>query len=277
VGRKTTLYSRRQNVLNRRFPYITKALDHLPDGTVVDGELVAMGPDGHPDFNLLQNFRSAEPHITYYAFDILVHKNRDLTQLPLSERRALLRSVLKPNDHVDLSEVSDRSAAEMLSFVKKQGLEGVVAKRSDSIYQPSLRTGLWSKHRINLGQEFVIGGYIPSNLGVDSLVIGFYRGKDLIFAARVVRRDSARRKARRQNHNFFLTVAQIISTMHQGRGRRTPSITVLRLPAPLACKRLVSLSGQPVNDSPRRVGAQRRESAASGERGAGKAAAALTP
>jgi ATP-dependent DNA ligase len=65
VGRKTTLYSRRQNVLNRRFPYITKALDHLPDGTVVDGELVAMGPDGHPDFNLLQNFRSAEPHITY--------------------------------------------------------------------------------------------------------------------------------------------------------------------------------------------------------------------
>ena len=212
MGRKTTLYSRRQNVLNRRFPYITKALDHLPDGTVVDGELVAMGPDGHPDFNLLQNFRSAEPHITYYAFDILVHKNRDLTQLPLSERRALLRSVLKPNDHVDLSEVSDRSAAEMLSFVKKQGLEGVVAKRSDSIYQPSLRTGLWSKHRINLGQEFVIGGYIPSNLGVDSLVIGFYRGKDLIFAARVVRRDSARRKARRQNHNFFLTVAQIIST-----------------------------------------------------------------
>lgn len=183
--RETTLYSRRQNVLNRKFHYVAKALDHLPAGTVIDGELVAMGPDGHPDFNLLQNFRSAESHIIYYVFDILVHKNRDLTQLPLSERRALLRSVLKPNDHVDLSEVSDRSAAEMLAFVKKQGLEGVVAKRSDSIYQPGLRTGLWTKHRINLGQEFVIGGYIPGSLGVDSLVIGFYRGKDLIYAARV--------------------------------------------------------------------------------------------
>ena len=67
----------------------------------------------------------------------------------------------------------------MLKFVKSHGLEGVVAKRADSVYQPGLRTGLWSKHRTNLGQEFVIGGYIPSHLGLDSIVIGVYRGKDL--------------------------------------------------------------------------------------------------
>jgi bifunctional non-homologous end joining protein LigD len=73
----------------------------------------------------------------------------------------------------------------MLKFVKDHGLEGVVAKRADSFYQPGQRTGLWSKYRINLGQEFVIGGYVPSHLGVDSLVVGFYRGKDLIYAARV--------------------------------------------------------------------------------------------
>jgi bifunctional non-homologous end joining protein LigD len=73
----------------------------------------------------------------------------------------------------------------MLKWVKKNGLEGVVAKREDSVYQPGVRSGLWSKYRINLGQEFVVGGYIPSNLGVDSLVVGFYRGKDLIYAARV--------------------------------------------------------------------------------------------
>jgi len=64
--------------------------------------------------------------------------------------------VLKPSDHVALSEVSDRTAAEMLKFVKSHGLEGVVAKRSDSVYQPGLRTGPWTKHRINLGQEFVV-------------------------------------------------------------------------------------------------------------------------
>ena len=157
----------------------------LPGDTVIDGELVALGPDGRPDFNLLQNFRSAESRILYYAFDILIHKGRDLTELPLSERRAILSTVIKPGEHVALSQVSDRSAAEMLKFVKDHGLEGVVAKRSDSVYQPGQRTGLWSKYRINLGQEFVIGGYVPSHLGVDSLVVGFYRGKDLIYAARV--------------------------------------------------------------------------------------------
>ena len=73
----------------------------------------------------------------------------------------------------------------MLQFVKDHGLEGAVAKRSDSAYQPGQRTGLWSKYRIDLRQEFVVGGYVPSNLGIDSLVVGVYRGKDLIYAARV--------------------------------------------------------------------------------------------
>ena len=114
-----------------------------------------------------------------------MHKGRDLTQVPLSERRALLRTVLKPSEHVALSEVSDRTAAEMLKFVKSHGLEGVVAKRSDSVYQPGLRTGLWRKHRINLGQEFVIGGYTPGTHGFDALIVGFYRGRELIYAARV--------------------------------------------------------------------------------------------
>jgi DNA ligase D-like protein (predicted ligase) len=182
---KTTLYSRRQNVFNLKFHYIATALQDLPDGTVIDGELVALGPDGRPDFNLLQNFRSAESRSMYYAFDVLVHEGRRLTELPLAERRVILSSVVEPGEHVALSQVSDRSAKEMLEFAKSHGLEGVVAKRSDSVYQPGQRTGLWSKYRINLGQEFVIGGYVPSHLGVDSLVVGFYRGKDLIYAARV--------------------------------------------------------------------------------------------
>jgi DNA ligase D-like protein (predicted ligase) len=184
-GRETTLYSRRQNVLNQKFPHIASALMDLPDDTVIDGEVVALGADGKPDFNLLQNFRSAESRIHYYAFDILVHRGRRITELPLSERRTILSSVIEPGEHVALSQVSDRSAAEMLKFIKSHGLEGAVAKRSDSVYQPGQRTGLWSKYRLNLGQEFVIGGYIPSGLGVDSLVVGFYRGKDLVYVARV--------------------------------------------------------------------------------------------
>jgi hypothetical protein len=110
--------------------------------------LVALGPDGRPDFNLLQNFRSAESRIVYYAFDILVHEGQRLTALPLLERRAILSGVIEPGEHVALSQVSDRPAAEMLRFVKSHSLEGAVAKRSDSVYQPGQRTGLWSKYAV---------------------------------------------------------------------------------------------------------------------------------
>jgi ATP-dependent DNA ligase len=103
---QTTLYSRRRNVLNQKFHYIATALKDLPDDTVIDRELVALDPDGPPDFNLLQNFRSAESRIVYYAFDILIHKQRDLTDLPLSERRTILKNLIEPGEHVALSEVS---------------------------------------------------------------------------------------------------------------------------------------------------------------------------
>ncbi|MGC1294252.1 MAG: hypothetical protein WA869_04360, partial [Alloacidobacterium sp.] len=160
--KEVTLYSRRRNVLNERFGYIADALEYLPSGTVTDGEVVGLGPNGHADFYLLQKSRSGRANIVYYAFDILVHENRDLTRFPLSERRQILSTVVKPNNHVALSVVSNRPAAEMLAFAKTHGLEGLVAKRADSIYQPGQRTGLWSKYRINIGQEFVIGGYVSS-------------------------------------------------------------------------------------------------------------------
>jgi len=182
---EVTLYSRLGNVLNRKFPYIAAALAQLPDKTTLDGELVALDDKGRSDFNLLQNFRSAETQIHFYAFDVLIHKGFDVRSLPLEERRALLVAVTPINDHISLSVVSRGSAAELLHFAKHHGLEGVIAKRQDSVYQPGKRTGLWVKHRINLGQEFVIGGYTPGTNGFDAIIIGFYRGKDFVYAARV--------------------------------------------------------------------------------------------
>jgi len=180
-----TLYSRRGNILNGKFPYIAAALRELPDETVLDGELVALDSKGRSVFNLLQNFRSAEAQIHYYAFDILILKGKNLTRLPLSERRLILTKILPVNDHVSLSAVSPGPLSDLLKFIKKHGLEGVVPKRVDSVYQPGKRTGLWRKHRINLGQEFVISGYTPGTHGIDAIIIGFYEGKELIYAARV--------------------------------------------------------------------------------------------
>jgi ATP-dependent DNA ligase len=69
---ETILYSRRRNILNKKFQYIADALKSLPDATILDGEIVALDADKRSDFGLLQNFRSAETKIYYYAFDMLV-------------------------------------------------------------------------------------------------------------------------------------------------------------------------------------------------------------
>ena len=183
-GSVTTLYSRRENVLNEKYPYIADALNDLPDATVVDGELVAMDDSGKSNFNALQNFRSGAKQIHYIAFDVLMHRGKRLTETPLHERRSILQKILPVNDRVSLTPV-DTSGTHLLEFVREHGLEGVIAKRANSSYEPGKRTGLWSKHRINLGQEFVVGGYTPGGHGFDALVVGYYIGKELHFAARV--------------------------------------------------------------------------------------------
>src|SRR5580692_2137451 len=93
-----TLFSRRRKSLNRQFPYIVEALADLPEGTVLDGEVVAIDDSGRPNFNLLQNFRTEASRIQYYVFDLLCCKDRDLTRVPLIERRALLESLVVVRD-----------------------------------------------------------------------------------------------------------------------------------------------------------------------------------
>jgi bifunctional non-homologous end joining protein LigD len=99
-------------------------------------------------------------------------------QEPLSQRRKVLASLLRQSGHVGISEASGRSLAEILKFTQSNGLDGIVAKRADSPYQSGLRTGVWCKHRFNRSQEFVIGGYVASHLGVHSIVVGVYGGQE---------------------------------------------------------------------------------------------------
>ena len=115
---ETTVYSRRNNILNKKFQYIADALEELPDATVLDGEVVALDAEDRSDFSLLQNFRSAQTKIHYYAFDILMLKGKLLTMLPLVERRRLLEKVLPINDHISLSVVDQGPAVHLLTFVK---------------------------------------------------------------------------------------------------------------------------------------------------------------
>jgi DNA ligase D-like protein (predicted ligase) len=180
-----TLFSRRAKSLNKKFPYIVEALADLPAGTVVDGELVGLDDHGRPDFNLLQKFRGGASRIYYYIFDLLCCEDRGLTRLPLAERRALLNSLVTIRDkRIRISDYIEAGASELLAAAREQQLEGIVGKRRDSIYEPGKRSGAWIKHRVNLGQEFVIGGYFPGPHGIDSLIVGYYDGNQLRYVAR---------------------------------------------------------------------------------------------
>jgi DNA ligase D-like protein (predicted ligase) len=183
---KLNLFSRRRNSFNTQYSLVFEALADLPDNTVIDGEVVALDESGRPDFNLLQHYRAEASRIHYFVFDLLVYGNRDLTQLSLVERRQIMKAVLKfESPRIRITDYFEASVEDMLSAARGQGLEGVVAKRKDSRYEIGKRSGSWAKYRLNSGQELVIGGYIPGTHGVDAIVVGYYRGTDLVYVARV--------------------------------------------------------------------------------------------
>jgi len=183
---KLNLFSRRRNPFNSQYSLVVDALADLPDNTVIDGEVVALNESGRPDFNLLQHYRAEASRIHYFVFDLLVYENRDLTRLPLIERHEIMKSVLKlGSSRIRITDYFETSAADMLNAIRAQGLEGVVAKRKDSRYEVGKRSGSWAKYRLNSGQELVIGGYVPGAHGVEAIVLGYYRGQDLIYVARV--------------------------------------------------------------------------------------------
>lgn len=178
------LLSRNNLKLNGRFPKIAKALQSLEDGTILDGEIVALDENGRPVFNALQNYQRTSRPIFYYVFDVLELGGSSLLKLPLRERRARLDR-LKLRDPVRVSGVLEASAADVVRAARAQGLEGIIAKKANSIYEPGARSGAWVKYKINQGQELVIGGYIPGPHYFESLLVGYYEGDRLIFNAKV--------------------------------------------------------------------------------------------
>ena len=183
---RVTLFSRNRKQFNGRFPAVVAAFARLPDETIIDGEIVAIDESGRPSFSRLQNFSANAKAITFYAFDMPMWKGEDLRTQPLDKRRELLLTKAMPKlPAIHFSDSFDADAEKMISAVRAQGLEGLVAKRRDSLYEPGRRNSAWVKMRIGGGQEFVIGGYTPSPKNFDAVLVGYFRGNKLMFASRV--------------------------------------------------------------------------------------------
>ena len=179
--------SRNQRDFAPLFPTLVQALERLPQDTIVDGEIVALKASGQPSFNLLQNHRKDTQTIVFYAFDLLMLSGRNLQHRPLDERRALLeqRVMRRLREPVRFSAALEAPAKRLIEAVRALGLEGLIAKRRGSLYEPGRRSGAWLKFKLTQGQELVIGGYTPRDANFDAILVGYYAGDQLIHVARV--------------------------------------------------------------------------------------------
>jgi bifunctional non-homologous end joining protein LigD len=195
------LISRNGNDVSASYPELTDRKCWPERSFTADGEIVAVGPSGRPDFGLLQTrmkltkaadvakARAATP-VRLMVFDLLSDAGEDLRRMPLRKRRARLDELPWPaGGPVQLSEVLDHDVEDLLASAKELGLEGIMAKRVDGRYVSGGRTKSWLKLKFERTQEVVVGGWRPgkgSRQGsVGSLLVGIPEGNKLRYVGRV--------------------------------------------------------------------------------------------
>jgi bifunctional non-homologous end joining protein LigD len=186
VGDAVTLRSRNVHNLTAAYPAVATAIRTVrAQRAILDGEIVALDGEGRPSFQALQHRTARTGHVlVFYASDILQHGGVSLTREPLARRREILRTVVA-GSRVLLSEPLPGSPTDIERELRALGLEGAVAKRLDSRYEPGERSDAWLKVKFQRAQEFVIGGFTPDGDRADALVVGYYDQRRLIAGGRV--------------------------------------------------------------------------------------------
>jgi bifunctional non-homologous end joining protein LigD len=186
---EVSLISRNNLPFEKYYP-INDALKTWGINAVLDGELLVLNDKGISDFGAMQNWRSeADGNLVFYIFDILWYEGKNLMGLPLIERQAILKAVLPTdNDHIRQSKVFDVNGIEFFAAAEKAGLEGLIAKKADSVYTSDLRSKEWLKIKVQRRQEVVIAGYTENEgtgKSFSALILGVYKGKELQFVGKV--------------------------------------------------------------------------------------------
>jgi len=199
LASKEGLFYRSGREATRLFPEIARAVRALPyDSLLLDGEVCALDPRGHPEFQRLQQrarltraidieHASVESPVVCYCFDLLEAEGHDLRPLPLVERKRLLRMVLPPKGFLRYSDHVEAQGEAFFRAVTGKGLEGVVAKRADSPYKAG-RSASWLKVRSDRTDDFVIVGFTApqgSRAGLGALHVAAYAGGELTYTGRV--------------------------------------------------------------------------------------------
>lgn len=168
------LESRNGQVLNARFPQIPPALKTVGQALVLDGEVVALGKEGKPDFSLLKGNAAGRAPLLYVVFDLLFWRGKSICALPWRKRREILEDLLKRQEAVFLSPILEGDQSSCLELVTEAGLEGVVSKEVNSPYLPGQRSHYWRKQKRRRTLDCVVVGLRRKNGGVRSLCLALY-------------------------------------------------------------------------------------------------------
>ncbi len=163
---------------------------------ILDGELVCI-VNGKPDFSAIQRRsllsgkykieQEARRHpACFIAFDCLYYDGSDLTLRPLTERKEFLQKAVTDSEYLAVSRIYEADQAmELFQLTQAQGLEGIVAKKKDSLYFQGKRTKSWVKIKNLMDDDFVVCGYIRKENHMVSIVLGQCRGKNLVYKGHV--------------------------------------------------------------------------------------------
>ena len=188
-GDAVSLYSRNGISFNKKFSPVVESLRKFGFDAVLDGEIVVVDDEGRSDFQMLQHYQdSGSGRLIYYVFDLLYFQGHDLTSLPLLRRKELLKKVLPSVPRIRFSDHVWNEGVLFYTVSKEKGLEGIIAKHSQSSYEAGKRSRQWLKVKTRLTQEGVIAGFTEPGGGrqyFGALVLGVYDGGELRYIGHV--------------------------------------------------------------------------------------------
>ncbi|MCD6062272.1 MAG: ligD [Flavipsychrobacter sp.] len=176
-GKNSRLYSRNGLAFENEYAVVFEELKRIKKKMVLDGEIVAFGENGMPSFQAIQQYDPATTPLVYYVFDILSLNGKSLKNSPLLERKQILKDLLPESDIIKYCDHVEDNGKEFFELMQKQGLEGMIAKRSDSRYIEDSRSSDWLKVKHMLTDEAVIAGYTAPRGGRNyfgALILGSY-------------------------------------------------------------------------------------------------------